>query len=149
LRLWDGRVWTEHVSQMPVSSWSVPISVHQGVGRRNLAGFGCVTFAAAVLLVTALVIGLVEKVSQRDEPGGEDSAVAACRQAVVARLQTPESARFPSVEATEGAPDFWTVRGTVDSLSAVGITERILFTCTVSPDEQDQWRLDGLRLIRL
>jgi hypothetical protein len=146
LRLWDGHVWTEHVSQMPVSSWSVPIAVHRGPTGHNWGGFGFTAFAGVALLVVAGIIGVVEEASRPGGPGGEEAAVAACRHSVATRLQNPDSARFSSIETTEGAPDYWTVTGAVDSLSAVGLTERIRFTCLVSPDERGQSNLAGLRL---
>jgi hypothetical protein len=148
LRLWDGRVWTEYVSKMPVSSRAVPIAVHQGPHTHRLGGFGWVTFVGVTLLVVALIGLAIEEASRREVPGGERSAVVACHQAVESLLQKPDSTRFSSLETSEGAPDYWTITGAVDSLSAVGLTERMLFTCFVSPDEQGQWQLDGLRLNR-
>jgi hypothetical protein len=144
LRLWDGHVWTEHVSQMPLSSGSVPIAVHPSPTTHTPGGFGCVSFAAVAMVVLALIIGVVVFVSRMGGPGGEDTAVAACRAAVLTRLQSPGSARFSDIEATEGAPHHWTVTGAVDSTSATGTTERITFTCLVSPDEDGVWQLDRL-----
>ena len=146
LRLWDGHVWTEHVSQMPVSSWSVPVAVHHGRTRHNWGGFGLAAFAGVALLVSAVVMVVADETAQRGRPSGEEAAVVACRDSVATRLQNPESVRFSTIETTEGARDYWTITGAVDSLSAVGLTERIHFTCFVSPDGNGELYLDGLRL---
>jgi hypothetical protein len=145
LRLWDGHVWTEHVSQAPVSTGSVPISVHHAPTSHTPGGFGCVSFAAVALLVIAVIIAVVVYASRLGGPGGEETAVAACRVFVQSRLQEPNSARFSSLEATEGAPDHWTVTGAVDSLSTVGTTETTTFICSVSPRADGTWGLDRLR----
>jgi hypothetical protein len=130
---------------MPLSSGSVPIAVHHTPATHTPGGFGCVSFAAVALIVIALIFGVIVVAGRLGGPGGEETAVAACRAFVVTRLKAPGSAQFSSIEATEGAPDHWTVTGAVDSLSGGGTTRRTLFTCAVSPDDEGVWRLTSLR----
>jgi Protein of unknown function (DUF2510) len=142
LRFWDGRVWTERVSQ-PSSHAPAPVAVLRSTSSRR-GGFGCTAFVGATLIVIAIIVGVLVVGARLSGSGGEGTAVAACRLAVVTRLQAPDSAVFSSVEASEGAPDHWTVTGAVDSRTAVGTSQRTTFTCVVSPDPDGQWHLDSL-----
>lgn len=141
LRLWDGQLWTEYVSAIPVSSRSVPIAVH---GRRPVHSIRTIGPVALGLGPGLLVLLLVALVAWSRAGEDEPPAIAACRAIVTERLAAPDSAVFGPLQAKEGVADRWSVTGAVDSLSAGGTVERTTFSCTVSPDDGG-WRLDRLR----
>jgi hypothetical protein len=141
LRLWDGQLWTEYVTPMPVSSQTVPVAVNGRRPVRRIRGIGPVAPgmgpALLVLLLGALVAG-------SRAGGDEPPAMAACRAIVTERLAAPDSAVFGPLQAREGVAERWSVTGAVDSLSAGGTVERTSFSCTVSPDDGG-WHLERLR----
>jgi Protein of unknown function (DUF2510) len=141
LRLWDGQLWTEYVTPMPVSLGTVPIAVHERRPGHRIGGIGPVALGMGPALLVLLLVALVAwSRAGEDEP----PAMAACRAIVTERLAVPDSAVFGKLHAREGVAERWSVTGAVDSLSAGGTVERTTFSCTVSPDD-GRWRLDRLR----
>jgi hypothetical protein len=82
--------------------------------------------------------------------GDDIGAIAICKKFVAARLIAPAEAEWPGLfekeEATQLGPDTWRVVSWVDASNRMGVLVRMGYTCEVSYQGDDKWRLETLDL---
>lgn len=77
-----------------------------------------------------------------DDEGSGGAAEVMCQQFVEDRLKAPTTADFDTAHSGEGPT--YTVTGTVDAENSFGAKVRSSFTCQVTYEGDERWRLDSL-----
>ena len=94
----------------------------------------------AGLLVLSAWLGF--RSSGAPATGDEFTAASMCERFVADHLKSPSTAEFDSTAT--GGGDTWTVTGTVDSQNSFGAMVRNTYTCHLTYEGGDSWRLDSL-----
>jgi hypothetical protein len=101
-----------------------------------------------VLLLVAVLYGCGSALGDDSGSGSGDDSVdrftaeVMCERFVEDNLKSPSTAEFDSTGS--GAGKHWTVTGTVDSENSFGAMMRNDYSCELTYEGNDRWRLDSL-----